>query len=138
MEEIPMANQDPITLFEFQHKYATEEACHHHLFKMKWPNGFICPKCGHDRAYEIKTRKLPLYECTQCKQRITVLVGTIFEKTRTSLRKWFWAIFLVAQDKRGVSARLISEQLSVCYVTAWTMLHKIRKAMAHSLLYINL
>lgn len=125
-----MANQDPITLFEFQYKYDTEEACHKHLFKMKWPNGFVCPKCGHDRAYEIKTRKLPLYECSQCKHQTTVLVGTVFEKTRTSLRKWFWAIFLVAQDKRGVSARLISEQLGVCYVTAWTMLHKIRKAMA--------
>jgi len=57
-------------------------------------------------------------------------VGTVFEKTRTDLRKWFWAIFLVAQDKRGVSARLIADQLGVCYPTAWVMLHKIRRAMA--------
>ena len=97
---------------------------------MKWPNGFKCPKCNHDRAYVIKTRKLPLYECCECRHQTTVLVGTVFEKTRTDLRKWFWAIFLVAQDKRGVSARLIADQLGVCYPTAWAMLHKIRRAMA--------
>jgi len=96
---------------------------------MRWPNGFQCPRCAHERAYKIRTRKFPLYECCQCNYQTTVLVGTIFEKTRTDLRKWFWAIYLVAHDKRGVSARLIADEVGVRYVTAWTMLHKIRNAM---------
>ena len=125
-----MAKQIPITLFEFQKKFDSQETCHVHLYSMKWPNGFKCPKCNHNRAYEIKTRKLPLYECCECRHQTTVLVGTVFEKTRTDLRKWFWAILLAAQDKRGVSARLIADQLGVCYPTAWAMLHKIRRAMA--------
>ena len=124
-----MGTQKPINILELQHRFNTEEACHEHLYKMRWPRGFQCPKCGHGRSYEITTRKLPLYECCQCKHQTTVLVGTIFEKTRTDLRKWFWAIFLAAHDKRGISARLIADELEVCYATAWTMLHKIRKAM---------
>jgi len=96
---------------------------------MRWPNGFQCPRCAHERAYKIRTRKFPLYECCQCNYQTTVLVGTIFEKTRTDLRKWFWAIYLVAHDKRGVSARFIADELEVCYDTAWTMPDKIRKAM---------
>ena len=124
-----MAKQAAINLIQFQQVFNTDEACHRHLFEMKWPEGFKCPKCGHDRAYEIKTRHLPLYECTQCKHQTTVTVGTIFEKTRTILRIWFWAIFLVANDKRGVSASFLSEELGISYSTTWTMLHKIRRAM---------
>lgn len=125
-----MAKQIPTTLFEFQNQFNSEEACHNHLYMMKWPNGFQCPKCSHTRAYQINTRKLPLYECCACRHQTTVLVGTVFEKTRTDLRKWFWAIFLASQDKRGVSAQLIANQLDVSYPTAWLMLHKIRSAMA--------
>lgn len=88
-----MSNQDPINLFEFQYRFDTEEVCHKHLFKMKWPNGFSCPKCGHDRAYEIKTRKPPLYECSQCKHRTTVLVGTVFGKTRPICANGFRPFF---------------------------------------------
>lgn len=79
---ISVAQQKSIGLIEFQRRFATEEACHDHLFRMKWPHGFKCPKCGHDQAYEIKTRRLPLYECAQCKRQTTVTVGTIFEKTK--------------------------------------------------------
>ena len=57
-----MATQEPLTLIQFQKKFATEEACHSHLFTMKWPEGFRCAKCGHDQFYESKTRKLKLYE----------------------------------------------------------------------------
>ena len=124
-----MAKQESMNLIEFQKKFQTEEACHEHLYKMKWPQGYCCPKCKHDKAYEIKTRKLPLYECVNCEHQTTVIAGTIFEKTRTDLLKWFWAILLIAQDKRGVSATYLSEELGIAYQTAWTIQHKIRKAM---------
>ncbi len=124
-----MAKQKPVSLITFQNHFNTEEACHEHLFNMKWPDGYKCPKCAKDEAYITKTRKHPLFECKDCRHQTTVLVGTIFEKTRTDLCKWFWAIYLVAHDKRGVSANSLSEKIEVCYQTAWLMLHKIRKAM---------
>ncbi|MCZ8515407.1 IS1595 family transposase [Paenibacillus filicis] len=124
-----MAKQESMNLIEFHKKFQTEEACHEHLYKMKWPQGYYCTKCKHDKAYEIKTRKLPLYECMNCEHQTTVITGTIFEKTRTDLVKWFWAIFLISQDKRGVSATYLSEELGIAYQTAWTIQHKVRKAM---------
>ncbi|OAB34526.1 hypothetical protein PMSM_11725 [Paenibacillus macquariensis subsp. macquariensis] len=118
-----------MNLIQFQKKFQTEESCHQHLFKMKWPERYRCPKCQHQKAYEIKTRNSPLYECTNCQHQTTVIAGTIFEKTRTDLVKWFWAIYLIAQDKRGVSATYLSDELDIAYQTAWTIQHKVRKAM---------
>ena len=126
---VVVAKQNSINLMQFQTIFSSEEACHNHLYQMKWSDGFKCPRCGHSQAYKIKTRKSPLYECVDCKHQTTVTAGTIFEKTRTDLRIWFLAIFLVAHDKRGNSATFLSNQLGICYQTAWTMLHKIRKAM---------
>ncbi len=124
-----MAKQKTLTFIEFMEHFPTEEDCHRYLFNMKWPSGFVCSRCGNSQAYEIGTRKFPLYQCTRCRHQTTVTAGTVFEKTRTDLRKWFMAIFLVANDKRGVSAMYLREQLGVSYPTAWTILHKIRKAM---------
>lgn len=125
-----MAPKQPLNLIQFQKTFSTEEACYQHMYQIKWPEGFHCPKCGHDQAYEIKTRKQPLYECTECKHQTTLKVGTVFEKSRTDLAKWFWAIFLIAHDKRGVSATFLADELGIAYQTAWTMQHKIRKAMS--------
>jgi transposase-like protein len=124
-----MAKQESINLVQFQKKFNSEETCHQHLFDMKWSQGFECPNCKHNQAYEIKTRKLPLYECTCCGHQTTVKVNTVLEKSRTDLVKWFWAIFLISHDKRGVSATYLAEELEISYQTAWSMQHKIRKAM---------
>jgi transposase-like protein len=96
---------------------------------LKWWNGYCCEKCGHDAYFETKTRKHRLYECKKCRYQETVIVGTVMEKTRTDLIKWFLAIYLIAHDKRGVSATRLSEELEVSYKTAWLMLHKIRQVM---------
>ena len=124
-----MAKQTTMSLVEFQKHFNSEKACHDHLYKMKWPNGYQCPRCHHDASYITKTRRYPIYECKKCRHQTTVLVGTVFEKTRTPLYKWFLAIFLMSQDKRGVSAYALSKQLDICYPTAWLITHKIRKAM---------
>lgn len=125
-----LAKQPAITFTQFQKQFLTEEACYEYLYKMKWPEGFRCPKCQHDACYAITTRHNPLYECKKCDHQTTLTVDTIFEKTRTDLTVWFAAIFLVAHDKRGVSATLIAKELEISYQTAWTMMQKIRKAMA--------
>lgn len=70
-----------------------------------------------------------MLQCKECRSQTSLTAGTIFHKTRTSLRLWFWAIFLVAHDKRGISALALSRELGVTYKTAWLMLHKIRFAM---------
>lgn len=120
--------QSSLTLYEFKNLFLDENACRKHLFEIRWPNGFECPKCGHTEYYEIESRNI--FQCTNCRHQTSVTAGTIFHKTRTPLQIWFWIIFLVAKDKRGVSALSISKEFPVSYPTAWTMLHKIRKAMS--------
>ncbi len=120
--------QPELSLLEFKKRFASERACQKALEKMRWPEGFHCPKCMHDKAFRITTRRL--LQCAKCDFQVSPTSGTIFHKTRTPLLKWFWAIYLAGQDKGGVSAMRLSKQLELGYKTAWLMLHKIRKAMA--------
>ena len=122
-----MAQQEGISFFEFKDRYDTEEACRKHLFELRWPEGFICPKCGHKECYSLKTRYI--HECTKCHYQASETSGTVMEKTHLPLVKWFWAIYLVCSDKRGHSALQLSKEIQVCYKTAWFMLHRIRTAM---------
>lgn len=122
-----MAKQQAFNWLEFLKKFSTEEACRLHLFRIRWPNGFRCPVCNNGRAYKIKTRHL--FECTECSYQASVTAGTVMHKTHTPLTVWFWAIYLVANDKRGISATQLSQQFGISYPTAWLMMHKIRKAM---------
>lgn len=123
-----MAIQEPISLRDFQRRFASEEACAEHLFKLRWPDGFSCPRCHHGQAYRIQRRRW-LYQCAGCRYQVSLTAGTVLHKTRLPFQVWFWAIFLVAHDKRGVSARMLSRELEIGYPAAWLMLHKIRKAM---------
>jgi transposase-like protein len=122
-----MAKQEAITLLEFQEKFCSDEICREHLFKIRWANGFQCPRCGHTEYYDNKARNL--YDCKKCRYQVSVTAGTIMHGSHTPLIKWFWAIFLASHDKRGVSAVRLQHELGVTYPTAWLILHKIRKAM---------
>ena len=123
-----MAQQQEMSLFDFQKLFATEEACQEHLFNKRWPDGFCCPRCGCKKYYLITKRRL--YQCSECNYQASITAGTIFHKTRTSLRKWFWSIYLFSNDKRGYSALSLQNTIGVSYPTAWHMLHKIRAAMS--------
>lgn len=112
---------------EYYNQFGTEEACRSYLFSKRWPAGFVCPQCGHTEYFDVKSRNK--YQCKVCNHQTTVTAGTIMEKTRTPLTKWFAAIYLVAEDKRGVSAMALQRKIGVAYFTAWTMLQKIRFAM---------
>ena len=124
-----MAQQQELSILEFKNKYDSEDACREHLFKNKWPNGFICEKCGCLEYYYIATRHS--YECKGCYYQASVTSNTIMHKTHTPLEKWFWAIYLVARDKRGLSALALSKQIDVSYPTAWLMIQKLREAMEY-------
>lgn len=124
-----MAHQETMTLLEFMEKFATEEACQAYLYEKRWPKGFVCPKCGAvGEPFQIVSRKL--FQCKHCNHQASVTAGTIMEKTQTPLRKWFLAIYLMCKDKRGCSAMQLKRELKIAYDTAWTISHKIRRAMA--------
>ena len=123
-----MAQQEAMTILEFQERFSTEEACREHLYKMRWPEGFVCPKCGaKDEPFQVTSRNL--YQCKHCNHQASVTSGTVMDKTRVPLRKWFWAMFLMSHDKRGCSAMQVGRELSLPYSTAWLLCHKIRSAM---------
>ena len=124
-----MAQQAKLSKIEFQKQFSTEIACEQQLYRMKWPHGYRCEKCGCNQYGVTTTRKLPLYQCKCCGYQATVIVNTVLEKTRTSLVKWFIVIYAMATDKRGYSAIQCSKDIEVSYPTAWLMLHKIREAM---------
>jgi hypothetical protein len=117
-----------ISLLEFQDKFPTEESCLDYLIKKRWPQGVKCPCCADSKLDYIRTRRA--FECRGCRKQIYVTAGTIFHKSRVPLRKWFWAIFLMATSKKGVSMLYLQKQLGIkSYRTAWLMGHKIRQAM---------
>ena len=117
-----------ITLLEWQKRYGTERSCAKTLIKVRWPTGFQCPACGSMKAYYLESRKL--YQCSHCRHQVSMTADTLFHSTKVPLVKWFWAIYLMASDKRGISALHIAKHIGVSWITAQNMLRKIRKAMA--------
>jgi transposase-like protein len=116
-----------ISLLEFQERYRAEEDCQTRLFELRWPAGFVCPRCEHSQYYHLSKRGL--FQCKACGYQSSLTAGTVMHGTRTPLRVWFWAIFLMANDKRGCSALALSKRLQISYWRAWTMSQKIRQAM---------
>ena len=118
----------PKTLRQFQTDFATEEACQQYLAACRWPDGFMCPRCGHAKAYELASQRR--WQCVTCRRQVSLTSGTILHRTKTPLTHWFWAAYLMTTDKRGISALLLQRQLGLSrYETAWMMLHKLRRAM---------
>src|SRR5690349_15265892 len=118
----------PEDMPSFLAQFGTDEQCREYLFKARWPGGFRCAVCGHGDAYALKTKIV--YECVACRKQHSLLAGTIFEQTKTGLSRWFLAIHLVTSSKGGIAATELRRQLGLgSYGTAWSWLHKSRKAM---------
>lgn len=117
----------PKTILEFEQRFATDEACRAYLFQMRWLGGFCCPRCGHDVAW--RTHR-GLYRCGHCDLQVSVTAGTVFQDTKKPLRLWFRAMWYVTSQKQGMSALGLKKVLGLgSYETAWTWLHKLRRAM---------
>lgn len=122
-------NYQSRTLISFQKEFPNDAACLNHLAQQRWPNGFICPKCGNKTAWNISQRGI--YDCKACRYQASITAGTIFHKTRVPLLKWYWLIYHMAMDKVGVSISEMQRILEIGqYRTAWLMAHKVRKAMS--------
>ena len=122
-----MAKAERITFKEFRTRFATEEDCRNYMFAQRFPDGFVCPKCGCREYYDLKTRHT--CQCRQCRRQTSVTAGTVMHHTHLPLTVWFWAIYLCATDKRGISAKGLARQLGLAYESAWYLLVRIRNAM---------
>ncbi len=116
-----------VTLLEWQKRYGTEQACEKVLIAIRWPDGFVCPVCNSKKAGYIKSRRV--FQCHQCRHQAYITAGTLFHSTNLPLVKWFWAIYLIASDKGGISALRLSKHIGVSWPTARKILRKIRIAM---------
>lgn len=119
--------QKGLSLKGFLERYGTEQKCREALFKLRWPDGFICPECGYDGYCECKNRKL--YQCHRCHRQTSLTAGTIYHSSNLPLTTWFYCMYLMTQNKNGISSLELSRQLGVSYNTAWRMKHKIMQVM---------
>jgi transposase-like protein len=116
---------------DFQQQFGSEEACQDYLATCRWPDGFVCPRCKHTRAYRMSEHRR--WQCAACRYQVSLTAGTILHNTKTPLTVWFWATYLTVTDKRGMSALLLQRQLGLRrYETAWMLLHKLRRAMVNA------
>lgn len=126
--ERPVGGVDyPRTYQEFRQWFPDDAACIDYLGQLRWPDGFVCPKCGCERSW--RTAKLE-WVCAQCAQRTSVTAGTIFHRSHTPISTWFAAAWFVTSQKNGVSAVGLQHALGFgSYETAWAWMHKLRRAM---------
>lgn len=114
---------------QFFQQFPTDEACLEHLFNVRFGQGHVCPKCEREaKWYRLASEQA--YSCQWCGHHLHPMVGSIFEKSRTPLQLWFYAIFLFTTSRHGVSAKELQRQLGVTYKTAYRMGKLIREHMA--------
>jgi transposase-like protein len=121
------------TINDFNDEFATDDACLEHVREQRWPKGIApCATCGKNRKHH-RVSGRTAYACDSCGNHIYPLAGTIFEKSTTSLRKWFHAMFLISSTRCGISAKQLQREVGVTYKTAWRMFKQIRTLMHEDL-----
>jgi transposase-like protein len=117
----------PKTLLAMENRFATEDACREYLTKLRWPTGFVCPACEGKVGWADRRHR---WTCQDCRRQSTVTAGTIFAGTHLPLQVWFRAVWLITSQKSGASALGLQRVLGLgSYETAWSWLHKLRRAM---------
>jgi len=118
-----------LTIREFFKKYQDDNVCLDHIMTVRYGMRHVCHKCGVEATFHRITER-KAYACSQCGTHVYPCAGTLFENSRTSLQLWFYALYLFASTRHGVSAKELQRQLGVTYKCAWRMGHEIRKHMA--------
>ena len=121
-----MAKSKRYPLGTFMKEFSKEAKCREYLANLRWPGGFVCPKCGCHHACLLSNGR---YQCAECRHQNSVTAGTVLHRTHMPLTQWFLAFYFVSQDKRGISATALMSMLGTTYKTAWYMLMRIRAAM---------
>jgi transposase-like protein len=112
---------------ELIEQFGSEDKCHAYLEELRWPEGVKCPRCDSDKISRIAKRRQ--FDCDACRYQFSVRVGTLFHDSKLPLWKWFLAVYMMGESKKGVSANQLKRMLGVSYKTAWYLCHRIRAAM---------
>lgn len=110
-------------------EFGSDEKCRVYLEELRWPDGVECPRCSAETISRLHDRKK--YECSKCEYQFSVTAGTIFHDSHLPLWKWFLAVYLMCESKKGISANQLKRTLGVSYKTAWYLCHRIRAAMGN-------
>lgn len=122
-----MSEDYPRTLLELERRFGSDEACAAYLGSLRWPGGWVCPRCAGQAAWSVRRAR---WRCGQCRYEMSITAGTIFQDTHLPLTTWFRAMWHVTSQKNGISALGLQRVLGLgSYKTAWAMLHKLRRAM---------
>src|SRR6266700_7983430 len=120
------------TISDFNRQFPTDDACIEHLKEQRFPGGLVfCETCQGDRKlHRVKGR--PVYACDECLTQFSPMAGTIFEHSSTSLLLWYYAMYLMASTRCGISAKQIQRETGVTYKTAWRMFRQIRSLLSET------
>jgi len=113
------------TLAELYNKFRDNKVALDYFRAIRWREGEFCPYCDHDKVYTLKANR---YQCAQCRNTFSILVGTIFENTKLSLKVWFGAIWLITNHPKGIASTTLARDLGITQKSAWFVLHRLRHA----------
>jgi len=119
--------EQEINLISLIDRFHDEGKCRSYLEGLRWPDGLECPRCGGKTISRIKKRHQ--LDCDSCRYRFSVTAGTIFHDSHLPLWKWFVAVYLIVESKKGVSANQLKRTIGTTYKTAWYLSHRIRAAL---------
>lgn len=122
--------QRGMSIPEFMSRYGTEAQCAEELRRLRWPQGFVCPRCRAQAHGVIRHEGRELFQCRDCRHQTSLTAGTVMDSTKLPLRTWFLAIFLISQAKTGLSALALMREIGVSYRSAWLLHQKIMRVMA--------
>ena len=114
-------------LIELMEKFNSEDRCREYVEALRWPSGVCCTRCGSVSVSKVIKRHQ--YDCNDCRYQFSAMAGTVFHDSHLPLTKWFLAVYLMCEAKKGVSANQIKRTLDISYKTAWYLCHRIREAM---------
>lgn len=113
------------TLADLYHTFSDNQVALDHFKSVRWRNGGFCPYCGTTKVYTLKANR---YQCAECRNTFSILVGTIFENTKLPLRVWFGAIWLLTNHPKGIASTTLARDLGITQKSAWFVLHRLRYA----------
>ena len=123
------------SLFSVMEYFSTDAVCKQAIAQPRWSDGdVVCPYCGEHHCHLCKDNR---YLCKGCNHKFNMTVGTIFENTKISLRKWFIAMYLISSHKKGIASHQLARGINVTQKTAWFILHKVRSLYAQDTETLN-
>src|SRR5687767_1553694 len=118
-----------VNLVNLIERFGSEDKCRDYLEALRWPEGPVCPRCKGKAVCRVTERHQ--YDCNGCRYQFSVTAGTILHDSHLPLWKWFLAIYLMCESKKGISALQLKRTIGVAYKTSWYLCHRIREAMGN-------